>query len=89
MYTSDNISQEKVKKTCWSKFMGYFGITGSTPSIEIKNDTSTMGYAGLQLMKGKVIVIDNEVDGTRNMIIKNKYVLAHTSDLSLTRFNPN
>ena len=69
--------------------MGYFGITGSTPSIEIKNDTSTMGYAGLQLMKGKVIVIDNEVDGTRNMIIKNKYVLAHTSDLSLTRFNPN
>ena len=47
-----------------------------------------MGYAGLQLMKGKVIVIDNALEGTRNMVVKDKYVIAHTSDLSLQTFNP-
>lgn len=42
-----------------------------------------MGYAGLQLMKGKVIVLDNGIDATRNMVVKEKYVIAHTNDLSL------
>ena len=40
-------------------------------------------------MKGKVIVIDNLVDATRNMVVKNKYILAHTTDISFKRFNPN
>ena len=39
-------------------------------------------------MKGKVIVIDNALEGTRNMVVKDKYVIAHTADLSLQTFNP-
>ena len=52
-------------------------------NAELKNDTSTIGYAGLQLMKGKVIVIDNGLQATRNMVVKDSYVIAHTSDLNL------
>jgi len=47
-------------------------------NLQLKNDTSTIGYVGIQLMKGKVIVLDNKIDGTRNMVVKNKYVMAHT-----------
>ena len=57
-------------------------------NTELKNDTSTVGYAGLQLMKGKVIVIDNALEGTQNMVVKEKYVIAHTHDLYLQTFNP-
>ena len=49
----------------------------------LKNDTSTIGYIGVQLMKGKIIVIDNKIDATKNMVVKNKYVVAHTSQLVL------
>jgi hypothetical protein len=52
-------------------------------SLGLKNDTSAIGYVGLQLMKGKVIVLDNKIDATKNMIVKNKYVVAHTSQVSL------
>lgn len=47
-------------------------------NLVLKNDTSTVGYVGLQLMKGKVIVLDNRIDATKNMVVKNKYVMAHT-----------
>ena len=45
-------------------------------NLMLKNDTSTVGYVGLQLMKGKIIVLDNKIDATRNMVVKNKYVIA-------------
>ena len=47
-------------------------------NMMLKNETSSIGYVGLQLMKGKVIVIDNKVAATQNMVVKNKYVIAHT-----------
>ncbi len=52
-------------------------------SLVLKNDTSAIGYVGLQLMKGKVIVLDNKIDATKNMLVKNKYVVAHTSQVSM------
>lgn len=54
--------------------------------VELTNDTSTIGYAGLQLMKGKVIVLDNSLDVTKNMIIKESYVLAHTGNVCIEPF---
>ena len=36
----------------------------SEMNLTLKNDTSTIGYVGVQLMKGKVIVIDNKLDAT-------------------------
>jgi hypothetical protein len=79
-----------MRKTCWCSFFGRLTREGGLRGgVEVKNDTSTLGYAGLQLMKGKVIVIDNQLEATRNMVVKNKYVLASTSDITFKRFNPN
>lgn len=50
-------------------------------NLVLKNDTSSIGYVGLQLMKGKIIVVDNKIDATKSMIVKNKYVVAHTSQV--------
>ena len=47
-------------------------------NLILTNDTSTIGYVGLQLMKGKIIVIDNKIESTKNMVVKNRYVVAHT-----------
>ena len=61
-----------------------------TPTnLELMNDTSTVGYAGLQLMKGKIIVIDNQLAVTRNLVIKEKYVIAHTLNVQMRWFDPN
>ena len=51
--------------------------------VELTNDTSSFGYAGLQLMKGKVIVLDNSLEATKNMVIKESYVLAHTGNVTI------
>lgn len=57
-------------------------------NLELANDTSTIGYAGLQLMKGKIIVIDNQLATTRNLVIKEKYVIAHTTNIQMRWFDP-
>lgn len=59
-----------------------------TPTnLELVNDTSAIGYAGLQLMKGKIIVIDNQIPLTRNLVIKEKYVIAHTLNIQMRWFD--
>ena len=88
LYASDNITSSTFKKGCCSKLCSYLpAIRSKTAddqmSLLLKNDTSAIGYVGLQLMKGKVIVLDNKIDATRNMLVKNKYVVAHTSQVSL------
>ena len=52
--------------------------------FQLKNDSGTAGYVGLQLMKGRIIVIDNEV--SEKMIVKEKYVLAHTPNTELISY---
>ena len=52
--------------------------------IEIRNDSASIGYAGLQVMKGRVIIIDNEI--SEKMIVKEKYVLARTNNLELVTY---
>lgn len=49
--------------------------------IELKNESGGVGYLGLQTMKGRVIIIDNET--TPKMIVKEKYVLARTLNVDL------
>ena len=49
--------------------------------LELRNDSGAIAYVGLQVMKGRVIVIDNEV--TPKMVVKEKYVLARTHNLEL------
>ena len=34
-------------------------------------------------MKGKIIVLDNKINVTKNMIVKNKYVIAQSTQVSL------
>ena len=49
--------------------------------IQLKNESGGIGYVGLQIMKGRVIIIDNEV--TPKMVVKDKYVLACTPNIQL------
>jgi hypothetical protein len=39
-------------------------------------------------MKGKIIVIDNQLSLTRNLVIKEKYVIAHTCNIQMRWFDP-
>lgn len=50
-------------------------------NVELRNDSGSIGYCGLQIMKGRVIVIDNET--TPKMIVKDKYLLAKTHNIDL------
>lgn len=52
------------------------------------NDSSSIGYVGIQLMKGKVIVIDNTMRVTKGMIYKENYILAHTSNVTIGPCKP-
>ena len=49
----------------------------------LANVSGTPGYAALQLSKGRIIIIDNELN--EGMIINRKYVLAHTSNIVLKK----
>ena len=88
LYTSANVTSKKVKLGCCGKFCSYFPSLRARAKEEavnmmLCNDTSTIGYVGLQLMKGKIIVIDNKVEATRNMVVKNKYVIAHSGQVTM------
>lgn len=50
-------------------------------SSELKNESGGIGYVGLQTMKGRVIIIDNET--SPKMIVKEKFVLARTHNVEL------
>ncbi len=50
-------------------------------NVELRNESGFIGYVALQTMKGRVIIIDN--DTTKNMIVKEKYVLARTINVDL------
>ena len=93
LYASENVSSNQFKKNCCSRLCSYLPTIRSRymddkMNLVLKNDTSTIGYVGLQLMKGKIIVIDNKIDATKNMVVKNKYVVAHTSQVSLLQCRP-
>ena len=65
LYTSDNVSAQKLKKSFFGRCLNFVkAVQNSGLNTELKNDTSSIGYAGLQLMKGKVIVIDNSIEAT-------------------------
>jgi hypothetical protein len=38
-------------------------------------------------MKGKIIVIDNQLSITRNLVIKDKYIIAHTTNVQMRWFD--
>ena len=93
LYASDNIMTQKFKTGCCGKLCALLPSIRSKArddqmNLLLKNDTSTIGYVGLQLMKGKVIVIDNKLDQTKNMVVKNKYVVAHTNQVSMRQCRP-
>jgi hypothetical protein len=49
----------------------------------VVNDSNSIGYAGIQLLKGKILVIDNMLPETNSMVIKAKYVIAHTPNVEI------
>jgi len=50
-------------------------------NVELKNDSGCIAYCGLQIMKGRIIVIDNET--SPKMIVKDKYILAKSHNIEL------
>ena len=60
IFTSDNVTHRLPKSSCFKWLIGKCDRRHRNPTdLELVNDTSSIGYAGLQLMKGKIIVIDN------------------------------
>lgn len=59
IYSSDNVTSRNPKTNCCTNFFNMCRKDRNPTNLELVNDTSTIGYAGLQLMKGKIIVIDN------------------------------
>ena len=53
-------------------------------NIDLINESGGIGYVGLQVMKGRVIVIDNEV--AEKMVVKEKYVLAKSHNVELAPY---
>lgn len=47
------------------------------------NNSGTVGYCAAQLSKGRIIVVDNELND--GMLINRKYVLAHSHNVVLKR----
>ena len=50
-------------------------------NVELKNESGSFAYVGLQTMRGRVIIIDNET--MPKMIVKDKYILAKTHNIDL------
>ncbi len=50
-------------------------------NVELRNESGSFAYIGLQVMKGRVIIIDNET--SPKMIVKEKYLLAMTHNVDL------
>jgi hypothetical protein len=50
-------------------------------NVELRNESGSFAYIGLQIMKGRVIIIDNET--SPKMIVKDKYLLAMTHNVDL------
>ena len=53
------------------------------------NNSGTVGYCALQMSKGRIIVIDNEIEF--GFIVNRRYVMAHTNNVVLSKpfSNPN
>ena len=52
--------------------------------LEITNESDSIGYVGLQMMKGRIIVLDNEI--SEKMIVKQKYVLGRTKNITFNLY---
>ena len=55
----------------------------------LTNKSGTVGYCALQMSKGRIIVIDNEIEF--GFIVNRRYVMAHTNNVVLCKpfSNPN
>ena len=52
-------------------------------NMYLRNESGAVGYCALQISRGRIIVIDNELqDG---MIVNRKYVMAHSPNVVLRR----
>ena len=49
----------------------------------LANRSGTLGFCGLQLSKGRIVIIDNEI--SEYMIVNRKYVIAHTNNIVLKK----
>jgi hypothetical protein len=52
-------------------------------NMYLRNESGAVGYCALQISRGRIIVIDNELqDG---MIVNKKYVMAHSPNVVMRR----
>ncbi|CDW72115.1 UNKNOWN [Stylonychia lemnae] len=84
LFSSDNITSRNIVNSWLLRLYNWIALKRQEVCLEIKNDSGSIGYVGLQVMKGRVIIIDNEV--TEKMVVKEKYVLAHTYNIELSPY---
>ena len=87
IYSSDNCTCRSAIVPCCTRIFNLCRRDRNPTNLELVNDTSSIAYAGLQLMKGKIIVIDNQLSITRNLVIKDKYIIAHTTNVQMRWFD--
>eukprot|EP00347_Sterkiella_histriomuscorum_P014239 403361641 len=85
LYSSDNITSRHLINSIAVRIYNWLALKRSEICIELKNVSGSIGYVGMQVMKGRVIIIDNEV--TEKMIVKEKYVLARTHNVELVPYS--
>ena len=84
IFSSENVSMKPHDNEGWCrKIMQKIWRTDGAVNRELINNSNVIGYAGLQLLKGKILVLDNMLPETANMLIKAKYVIAHTPNVEL------
>lgn len=70
LYTSENLQKSDPPSVCCKSLCTRIKSQAPLIDVQLQNDTSTVGYVGLQLMKGKIIVIDNELEETKDLVVK-------------------
>ena len=82
LLSSDNVSLKNLAPTLFRRLVSLIQMKPSQHlDLEVRNESGALAYANIQRMKGRIVIIDNEI--TPKMIVKEKYVLARTVNVDL------
>ena len=82
LLASDNVALRSLAPSLLSRLLALVWWKPCQPlDLEVRNESGAIAYANMQWMKGRIIIIDNEI--TPKMIVKEKYVLARTTNVDL------
>lgn len=82
LLSSDNVALRNLTPSIFRRLISLVQMKPSQHlDLEIKNESGAIAYANMQRMKGRIVIIDNEI--TPKMIVREKYVLARTANVEL------